>query len=248
MLSGPPGGPYGAAMDLELEYAAATHVGLVRGRNEDAHGRHATSLFVVADGMGGHAGGEVASAIAVAETVARYAASEERRRDLALDEALKGAHRAVRRRAEATPSLAGMGATVVALAFDRARAVVGHAGDSRCYLLRGGRLARLTTDHSAAEEARQKGRISFPYEAHVVTRAVGAGAGELRPEVRSLRPRAGDVFLLCTDGLTGPVPDAAIAEALRAPGPLEDVAADLIGRALDGGAPDNVTVALVRCR
>jgi serine/threonine protein phosphatase PrpC len=236
-----------------------------RGRNEDAHrAMPDIGFFVVADGMGGYEGGAVASLVTV-ETLADFYARNAYDRDLTwpfvvdpeLDlprnQALCGlrlAHDAVRARKRGP--LASMGSTVVAIAFHGERAVVAHAGDSRAYRLRGGALSRLTRDHSFVEElaARAEGiseadrtRVAAQF-GHVITRAVGIG-GELEPGLSLVDVRAGDVFLLTSDGVHGFLDEEEMAETLAMFGP-RDAADILVQRALEAGSNDNVTAIVAR--
>ncbi len=208
----------------------------MRARNEDAFGLlERPPLWVVADGMGGHAAGDRAARIAVEAVVGAMAAA---RRAGAEDlvAAVEKAHRAVARDAGADPARAGMGCTLVAALVAGPRLHVVHAGDARCYLLRGGRLRVLTRDHSAVAElgSRASGLR------HVVTRAVGV-ALDAGPEYTWEGVERGDRVLLCSDGLWGPVPAGRIEGLLReSPDPLSACEA-LIEAALERGGPDNVT-------
>ena len=226
-------------MEFLCESAACTHVGK-RQNNEDASCvAPALGLYAVADGMGGYEGGEVASRLAV-ETVEASVRAE---RDLM--EAIARAHRAIalRRRGE----LAQMGSTCSAILIRDGRAVLGHVGDSRIYRLRDGLLEQLTRDHSLHDELVAQGfaelppKASSPY-ANVITRALGMN-GEAHPDVTEHPVRAGDVYLLCTDGLDV-IADARIAELLGL-GTYEAATA-LVAEALDRGARDNVTAVVVR--
>lgn len=249
---------------LQIEGAGSSDKGR-RARNEDAHRVMAEiGFFVVADGMGGYEGGAVASLVTV-ETLADFYARNAYDRDLtwpfvvdpALDlprnQALCGirlAHDAVRARKRGP--LASMGSTVVAVAFEGARAVVAHAGDSRAYRLRAGVLSRLTRDHSFVEEIAERGEGISPADrarvaaqfGHVITRAVGIG-GEIEPGLSVIDVRAGDTFLLCTDGLHGVLDDDEIAETLALFAP-RDAADLLVQRAIEAGSSDNVTAIVVR--
>lgn len=239
-----------------LETAARTDVGHVRESNEDSFGIAADlGLVIVADGMGGHAGGEVASAIVV-ESVERevraIGAFAKAAPSLALTAAIRAANDAVRETGNARPSLRGMGSTVVAILFVDAVAHVAHAGDSRAYRIRSGEIERLTRDHSLVEEYlaenpdASEDDLEGSYR-HLVTRAVGA-APSLEVDVAEIECDPEDVILVCSDGLTGPVDDDAIAAIVSEAETLDEAAAKLIAAALDAGGPDNVTVALARVR
>jgi protein phosphatase len=234
--------------------AAKTHVGHVRESNEDNHViLPELGLIVVADGMGGHAGGEVASELVIENVVREIRAIGAFSRAapaLALTAAIRAANDAVRQAGNDRPALRGMGSTVVgALVIDRV-AHVAHAGDSRAYRVRNGKIERLTRDHSLVEEylrenpGAHEDDLDGVYR-HLVTRAVGA-APSLEVDVNEYECEPGDVILFCSDGLTGPVEDDAIARLVaRAPN-LESAASALVQAALDGGGPDNVTVALAK--
>ncbi len=205
--------------------------------------------------MGGHAGGEVASALVI-ETVEREIRAHRRlRAGRPRPRAHRGHPRRQRLRArktgDAQPGPKGMGSTVVcALVIDRV-AHVAHAGDSRAYRVRRGKLERLTRDHSLVEEYLRENPdateddLEGVYK-HLVTRAVGAAA-TLEVDVNEYQCEPGDVLLFCSDGLTGPVDDDAIARIVAARRrDLESAAMALVQAALDGGGPDNVTVALAQ--
>ena len=242
-----------------LEHAAASHVGR-RDNNEDAlcvapeHG-----LFAVADGMGGYAGGEVASSI-VAHTLQHYfssalagtgtgtgtgADSGDDSGAQLITMAVRQAHDDVR--ARKVGPLAEMGSTVAALVVRGGHAVIAHVGDSRVYRLRDGALAQLTCDHSLAEEMRAAGGhvgADFPYR-NVITRAIGMREGA-RVDVVVSSLEAGDVFLLCTDGLTEGLDDDDLAALLTAP--PQAAAPALVRAAYDAGGRDNITAVVVRVR
>ncbi|MBK9036066.1 MAG: serine/threonine-protein phosphatase [Myxococcales bacterium] len=245
---------------MQLEAFAVTATGR-RAHNEDAVcARADLGLFVVADGMGGYEGGEIASQVAVAtieELVARTAADADvtwpYRADVRLDPIanevavatrLAGARIAARR----TGVLAQMGSTVAVLRIDGRRRLVaiGHVGDSRIYRLRAGALEPLTVDHSLWAELVAAGaepveRDAFPYK-HVVTRALGTPSGE--PEVRLEPVLADDVYLLCSDGLSEVLAPAVIAAHLAQP-PAR-AAATLVDVAYAAGSRDNISAVVVR--
>ena len=242
----------------KVEMVGRTNVGHVRESNEDSHlVAKDLGLAVVADGMGGHAGGEVASAIVV-ESIEReirgIGAFATAAPALALTAAIRAANDAVRQEGVDKPALRGMGSTVVcALVLDR-MAYVAHAGDSRAYKVKGPpsdpKIERLTRDHSLVEEYLRENPgateddLDGVYR-HLVTRAVGAAA-VLEVDVVEVACDPGDTLLFCSDGLTGPVSDAEIASIVAANSDLESAGQSLIDAALDGGGPDNVTVVLVR--
>jgi protein phosphatase len=237
---------------MRVRAASATDVGLVREANEDSAycGR---AVFAVADGLGGHAAGEVASALAVqplAELDERgVGAPEEAGR--ALSAALLRANQVIMAAAQADESHRGMGTTVTAAAVTGGHLILAHAGDSRAYLLRRDEpLRQLTVDHTPAGEGLRAGYLTPEQarrhpERHILLRAVG-----LEPDLQVDTPapeplRAGDRVLLCSDGLSDAVPDEEIA-ALLAGDPAPDVTcAALVEAALAHGGPDNVTVVLL---
>ena len=242
-----------------MEYMAATHQGR-RSNNEDALGVDpALGLFVVADGMGGYDGGEVASRIAV-DTIQgffrRNADDREATWPYAMDRALsfvenllgiavRLAHKGVCLRKQGR--LAEMGTTVAALALEDGSATMAHVGDSRIYRLRGGVLEQLTRDHSLYAELVAGGmtnvdRESFPMT-NVITRALGMG--DARADLRREPVQPGDVFLLCTDGLIERVDDATIGELLDR-NPPREACPKLVNLAYERGARDNITAIVVR--
>lgn len=226
---------------------AATHPGLVRRVNEDRHcERPADGLWVVADGMGGHAFGDWA-AHAVVQALESVTVPADF--DAAVQAVADGVHSANRRIwAEAQRRGQQMGSTVVALLVQGDRFAALWVGDSRTYLLREGMLVLLTRDHSQVQEMVDRGLIA-PEEAanhprgHVLARAIGVGA-RIAVDVVTDTVEPGDRFLLCSDGLSGQVPDTDLAMIMSRPGQAEAIAA-LIEHALAGGAPDNVTAILV---
>jgi protein phosphatase len=246
----------GSPTRRQLETTALTDVGRVRESNEDSYGIASDlGLVIVADGMGGHAGGEVASAIVV-ESVERevraIGAFAKAAPSLALTAAIRAANDAVREQGNARPSLRGMGSTVVAILFVESIAHVAHAGDSRAYRIRNGEVERLTRDHSLVEEYlaenpdASEDDLEGSYR-HLVTRAVGA-APSLEVDVAEIECHPDDVILVCTDGLTGPVDDLTIGELVTGAKTLEEAAKALVDAAIEAGGPDNVTVALARLR
>jgi serine/threonine protein phosphatase PrpC len=215
-------------------------------------------LLVVADGMGGHQGGEYASALAVAgiENLLLNTISWLSRLKGAavLDElrqALQITDRWVGEEARRTPGLRGMGTTLT-MAFVTGRQLyVAHAGDSRCYRWRGGALERLTRDHTLVEQMVTEGMINAEEAAHhsmrnVVTNAVGGGHVGVDPEVHKHTTKAGDVILLCTDGLSGELSDEEIGAVLSRGAAPEQMCRELVDEANARGGPDNITVVIAR--
>ena len=232
---------------FRIASVAATHTGLVRRVNEDRHcERTADGLWVVADGMGGHAFGDWA-ANAVVQALDSVAVPPDF--DAAVQAVADGIHSANRRIwAEAQRRGQQMGSTVVVLLVQGDRFAALWVGDSRAYLLRDAMLVPLTRDHSQVQEMVDRGLIA-PEEAanhprgHVLARAIGVGA-RIAVDVVADTVEAGDRFLLCSDGLSGQVPDSGLATIMAAPGQSVAIEA-LIARALAAGAPDNVTAILV---
>ncbi len=239
---------------MRLSSFAGTDVGLARSGNEDSHLRGRT-VFAVADGLGGHQGGEVASAMAVEPLAAldgRAFADADQAAE-ALTAAIRAANQAILQRGRSDPELWGMGTTVTAAAVAHDRVLqLAHVGDSRAYLLRkGAPLRQLTTDHTVVAEAVERGLLTREQAAihpqrGVVTRAVG-----LDPDVRvdlpePLELEPGDQVLLCSDGLTEVVDDDQIAGMLADQVDGDDACGTLIAAANRAGGPDNVTVVLLR--
>jgi protein phosphatase len=250
-----------AARPLHYEMLSLTHPGRVREHNEDAVAFDALAqVAVLADGMGGYAAGEVASGMATAQICARIArikADYPKLTALDLSTELRLAIRHVNldilRAARSNPRFSGMGATLVAAAFTGNVAVIAHAGDSRAYLLRQNQLRLLTRDHSALQEQIDMGLI-LPEDAprvggkNLVTRALGVDA-ELEPDMAMHPMMAGDVMLLCSDGLNDMLPDAKIAAVLQQhAGQAAAAARRLIEEANLAGGRDNVSVILVTAR
>jgi len=239
---------------MRLSSFAGTDVGLARSGNEDSHLRGRT-VFAVADGLGGHQGGEVASAMAVEPLAAldgRAFADADQAAE-ALTAAIQAANQAILQRGRSDPELWGMGTTVTAAAAAHDRVLqLAHVGDSRAYLLRkGAPLRQLTTDHTVVAEAVERGLLTRQQAAihpqrGVVTRAVGLDPDVLvdLPEPLELEP--GDQVLLCSDGLTEVVDDDQIAGVLAEQVDGGDACGTLIAAANRAGGPDNVTVVLLR--
>ncbi|MFM7551940.1 MAG: Stp1/IreP family PP2C-type Ser/Thr phosphatase, partial [Actinomycetota bacterium] len=225
------------------ETGACTDVGRLRQSNEDALVL-ADPVFAVADGMGGARAGEVASAMAVAALYGFAGGAD------GLVAALEDVNDRIHAAAQADGSLAGMGTTATAALVTRDELVIAHVGDSRAYLLRDGRLRQVTDDHSLVAELIRRGALT-PAEAErhpqrsVITRALGAEP-DVEVDVVRLVPQAGDVLLLCSDGLTGMVGDGEIGRIVGEPGPLPERARELVQAANGAGGEDNVTVVLVR--
>jgi protein phosphatase len=230
--------------------AAISHTGKVRSNNQDS-GYSGSNLFVVADGMGGHAGGDVASSLAISrlEGLDRpFDSTAEAER--ALRDAISDAAVDLVDTVGVRPELAGMGTTVSALIMVDDYAVIAHIGDSRIYLYRDGALTQITTDHTFVQRLVDSGRIT-PEEARyhprrsVLMRVLGDMDTDPELDTFIMPTQPGDRWLLCSDGLSGVVDDPHTSKALGlglAPGRTAD---NLLKQALDGGAPDNVTIVIV---
>src|SRR5437588_3242677 len=232
-----------APVTLVLRYAARSDVGLVRSNNEDSVYAGAR-LLALADGMGGHAAGEVASQLVIAALA--HLDDDEPGGDLlaSLDSAVHSGNSAIAAQVEMEPDLEGMGTTLTAILFAGNRIGMVHIGDSRGYLLRDGELTQITKDDTFVQTLVDEGRITKE-EAHshpqrsLIMRALTGH--EVEPTLTMREVRAGDRYLLCSDGLSDPVSHDTILEALQIPDVAQS-ADRLIELALRGGGPDNVTV------
>ncbi|MCC7008241.1 MAG: serine/threonine-protein phosphatase [Acidobacteria bacterium] len=251
---------------VRISSAAASHPGLRRDENEDAFAiRDDLGLYLVADGMGGHAAGEVASRIAI-ETIEAFVrdthdADVNRTWPFPYDPALsldgnrlKAAFLLANRRLGAAvdenEALRGMATTAAAVLFGTGKPAVAHVGDSRVYLCRDGALRQVTQDHSWVSEQVRAGLISetdarrHPWR-NVVTRALSGGQ-DLQVDVAEFEVQPHDRLLLCSDGLHGVIAPDRLAALVQQPAPLADVCRTLVDAANDAGGPDNITVALLQ--
>jgi protein phosphatase len=245
---------------MSARYSARTDRGRKRPANEDAFAVCAErDVYAVADGLGGHVAGRTAAELGAAELLRCLEPGsadnngEEADSDAGarLRAAIRAANRCIRQRAERDAALRGMGTTLAALQVEGGRAWFAHVGDSRIYLLRDAKLRLLTVDHSVVGDlvsrralSREQAR-SHPNR-HVITRALGVRA-EVEPDVAELGIRAGDLFLLCTDGLTGALEDVVVERLLLECGEdLERATAALVDAANREGGDDNITVVVVR--
>jgi protein phosphatase len=228
---------------------------MIRSGNEDNFYRDVNAnrgLFIVADGMGGHAAGEVASEMAV-ETLARELQvmpdEQDDSRQARIAAALKLANRTIHERTVQETEKHGMGTTVSAMILKDGRYFIGQVGDSRVYLLREGELRQLTKDHSYVQEQVDAGVLTpeqaryHPYS-NVITRCVGAGS-EVQPDTLVGDVKAGDVFLLATDGLTGMVDDRRLFRLLSSRATPQRVVEALIAEANGRGGLDNITAIVI---
>ena len=249
--------PSDSTNKMNYEICTQTDPGLTRDNNEDAVAFHAaTRLCILADGMGGYNAGEIASGMAAAfiksemgrwlSQAGRNANSKEVRR--ALEICVENANHSIFNAANSNPQYAGMGTTLVVGVFQDGRLTLGHIGDSRCYRLRGGEFQQITKDHSLLQEQIDAGLIT-PEQAltslnkNLVTRALGVEDTVL-VEVNEHRVDAGDLYLMCSDGLSDMVADPGIAAILVGAGTLEQKARQLIVAANEAGGRDNISVLL----
>ena len=251
---------------MKVTAVGRTDIGMKRNHNEDNFLLvEDQSLFVVADGMGGHACGEVASQMAV-ENLARFfkdtSENEEttwpfkEEKGLMYEEnrlvtAIKLANLRIFESSSSDVKYRGMGTTVVGGLFSNGTVYIGHVGDSRAYRFRAGALEQLTEDHSLLNDYIRANKLTpeeieaFPHK-NVIVRALGMKEG-VQVDVSRLEPMPQDVYLFCSDGLSGPVSDQEIQEILAAnTGNLQEAANALIARANENGGPDNVTAVLVK--
>ena len=257
------------AIDMKLSWAVRTDPGLRRSSNEDSYcTRPDLGLYVVADGMGGHVAGEVASRVAV-ETIQNFiaeTAGADKNRTWPfpfepqislegnrLKAAFRLANRQIANAMADSIDLRGMATTASAVLTGKSSACVGHVGDSRIYALdvrKGGALRQITDDHSWVEEQVRAGTMTataarqHPWR-NVVTRALSGGT-DPEVDIVELSPQPGERFLLCSDGLSGVVQHDALARILGAAEPLQTLCDRLIAAANEGGGPDNITVLVLQ--
>ncbi len=251
---------------MKLAVAGRTHVGMKRAHNEDSlRICRDESLFMVADGMGGHASGEVASQMSV-ETIAEFfrATAEDAEmtwpykmeKDRRYEESrvitgIKLSNRRIFESASRDSRLKGMGTTIVVTFFTEEMCYIGHVGDSRVYRFRDGKLIQLTEDHSLLNDYIKMRQLSpeeieaFPHK-NVIVRALGMKE-TVQVDIAQERPQDGDVYLLCSDGLSGMITDPGMEEILRSNDDLDAACETLIDEANQNGGTDNITVILVRC-
>ena len=247
-----------------LDIAGLSDSGRVRPHNEDSFASNSEiGLIVLADGMGGYSAGEVASAVAVTRvyTETRDALttlvpgqtdpeSGLRYESVILGDAIRRANEEIFSTADENREFSGMGTTIVCALFYDNRLTCAHAGDSRMYRLREGRLEQMTVDHTVVQEVVDGGMITRDeareaFNPSLVTRALGADRN-LTADINECKVITGDLFMLCSDGLTNMVEEAAIARILSEPGGLDTAAERLVSLANRNGGEDNITVALIR--
>lgn len=237
--------------------AAVSDRGRKRSSNEDAFGYSVEhGVYVVCDGMGGAAAGEVASSLAVDE-VMRLLTSRGTRESISavIERAVSTANEVIFSRSQSNPRLNGMGTTLVAMVAEERRIQVLNVGDSRCYRLRAGHLEQISQDHSLVEEQVRQGRLTHAEAVrspmrNVITRALGTQT-QVTSDIFDLEAEPGDLFLLCSDGLTRDLDEMKIEVLLSAAGslgevPLEDLCKRLVNAANEAGGGDNITCLLVR--
>jgi len=252
---------------MRIEVAGKSHVGMKRNINEDSFlVMPEQRLYCVADGMGGHLHGEIASKIAIDE-LAEFFRLTSADRDVTwpfkmdknrnydenrLATGIKLANARIYEAASGDPNYRGMGTTIATVHFAETSVYVGHVGDSRVYRFRGGALELVTEDHSLLNDYLKAKKLSpeeieaFPHK-NVIVRALGM-KDTVQVDVGRFEPKDGDVFLLCSDGLSGMVSDEEMAQVLRENSDLEKACTGLIEKANAAGGNDNVTCILARCR
>lgn len=241
---------------MRLKASARSDVGMIRSGNEDNHDEDVNAtrgVFIVADGMGGHAAGEVASLMAVQTVMQELAELREidegGKAATRLSDALRSANRNIHERTLAESDKQGMGTTASVLVIDDKKYIIGQVGDSRVYLLRDGALHQLTKDHSYVQEQVDAGFLTpeqakyHPYS-NVITRCVGASQ-DVEPDVYRGDAKAGDVFLVASDGLTGMVDDKRIHTLLMSRAEPDRKVHSLISEANGRGGLDNITAIVV---
>ena len=233
-----------------MKVYAQTDIGPVRELNEDSYYApgEGENFCCVADGMGGHQAGEVASALAVELFAQKMRETKFKPHDR-LRRAVNAANLAIYDKAMENPSMAGMGTTITALLIEDGEAHIAHVGDSRCYLLRNKSLMQVTSDHTLVEELLLQGAITLNEaknhpNRNVITRALGTELA-VKTDILRIRMQPGDVFLLCSDGLSGYVEDKEMQEILNSRMKRENKVAALVEQAIDGGGHDNITVLMV---
>jgi serine/threonine protein phosphatase PrpC len=247
------------ALTLTLDFAAATDIGCRRSNNEDSYGYDADQhIYVVCDGMGGNAAGEVASGMAVRtliESFAYFAHTMDADSPMAIIEnrlmaSIFEANRVVREAGIENPELHSMGTTLVCVCVDGSRALVGNVGDSRAYLLRNGSCQQITQDHSLLDEEIRNGNMTPEMAAasnlqSVITRAIGV-ADQVEPDLFAANLQPNDLLLLASDGLTRYVNPGEIAQAASTGSELAAICNALIEHAKERGGADNITCILLR--
>ena len=235
-------------MALVFRFAARSDTGVVRSKNDDS-GYAGRYFAMVADGMGGHAGGDVASASTVLD-LAHLDTSGFADPDTVLPDEIQTANAFLNKLVRANPKLAGMGTTITSLLITEDRLQFAHIGDSRAYRLKKKRFRQVSKDHTFVQRLVDEGRLD-PHEAefhphkNVLMRVLGDVDASPELDITSFPLEAGERWLLCSDGLNAVVSDRLIEQKLRSPQSLESIVAELVDLTIEGGAPDNVTVICV---
>jgi len=232
-------------MGIALRYAARSDIGLGRYSNNQDSGYAGPHLLAVCDGMGGHAGGDVASSTALGQLVSLDGESHGGDAVALLSATLRRANAELRHRVDDEPRLSGMGTTATILMRYGSKIALAHIGDSRAYLLRDGELTRLTKDHTFVQSLVDEGRITEEEagqhpQRSIITRVL-SGDPDDEPDLSVREARLGDRYLVCSDGLTAVVSDPTLAEALAEHDSPGACAEALVQMALRGGGPDNIT-------
>lgn len=241
-----------------LSYSGLTDKGLVRTDNQDSiylprDGKSLPAYFLVADGMGGANGGKTASEMAINHISTVFSANRQQKGpEKALRQAIETANKHIFDRAQTDPQLHGMGTTLVGLfILEDDGALIVNVGDSRCYLLREGELHQISEDHSVIQEMVRNGKMTEDQAKehgmrNMLSKAVGTSF-EVTADIFAIKPlEINDLFLLCSDGLHGVVPNAHIQSVLTRPLDLTSKVRQLVEMAKDNGGPDNISVVLVR--
>lgn len=233
-----------------MQVSTSTHVGMVREQNEDSFlSMPELALFAVADGMGGHRGGKTASQLIVSE-LRELAETEAPQKSMDLASMLTRINLRIREVAAADPSLEGMGSTCSAVVIRGGRLYVAHVGDSRVYLMRNDQLQQVTLDHRAIQKLIDEGTLSeaeaeFHPWRNILTRSMGA-EDKVEIDLYERDLQAGDEIMICSDGLTGMLPEPNILDILSAGEDLQATADRLVAGANENGGADNITVVLIR--
>jgi protein phosphatase len=243
---------------MRFKFGLKSDIGRRRTENQDSGcARPDLKLFIVADGMGGHRGGQVASSIAT-EMIPNYIETRKKNRNSLplsslISESIHSANLAILERSQEDIELQGMGTTTTTLAFDQGRAWIGHVGDSRCYLIRDGHIWQLTRDHSLVQEKLKAGLINrnelkTDRMKNIITRSVGFST-DLQVDLYQRECDAGDIYLICSDGLSGPLSDTEIlscVERNKNEPTFDRALEELIASANETAGDDNITVILVQ--
>ncbi len=243
---------------MQFKVGIGTDIGRKRAQNQDNSAAHAElGLFIVSDGMGGHQGGETASAIAVDSIASSVRKAQEKKNwdpIATMKRAIETANQAIFEKALSEPKLNGMGTTTTAILFSKNKVTIGHVGDSRCYFLRPNAIWQATRDHSLVQEKLRAGlitraQVKTDRMKNVITRSVGF-ENNVDVEIYQMEASRGDCFLLCSDGLSGLIDDAEIGkiaqrEVFEAKD-LQKAVTEMIAAANANGGDDNITTIIVQ--